>query len=81
MTSDAPAPAYTPSHIATAADLAIELLFDDPQVSLTTRDRDLLTLAVNAIQTVLANPAATLEQVITSCYDTGPEEVLSWLRR
>jgi hypothetical protein len=76
-----PAPVYTHGQIATAADLAIELLFDDPGISLTNRDRDLLNLMVNATQTALANAAVTLEQVIVSCYDTDPEEVLSWLRR
>lgn len=82
MTSDAaPAPVYTRDQIATAADLAIELLFDDPGISLSSRDRDLLNLAVNTAMTVLDNAAATLEQVIAACYDRDTEEVLSWLRR
>jgi hypothetical protein len=74
---------YTHERISTALDLAIELLFDHPQLSphLDTRDRDLLTLAANATQAALVNPATTLEQVIDACYDRGPEEVLSWLRR
>jgi hypothetical protein len=76
-----PAPVYTQAQIGTAADLAIELLFDHPQLAhLSTRDRDLLTLAANATQAALVNPATTLEQVISACYDRDAEEVLRWMR-
>jgi hypothetical protein len=75
------APVFTGSQVAKAASDAVELLFDAPGISLADRDRDLLNLAANVTLTLLAAPGATLDQVITACYDRGPEEVLSWLRR
>jgi len=60
----------------TAVNAAADLVHDG--LGLGDRDMDVLNLVVNATATLIDNPDATLDDVITEQYSTDPEELRGW---
>ena len=68
---------YGYGQVMAAANQAADMVIEELQLP-DCGARDIVNLVVNALGTLLEDPAASLDKVIRDNYGEDPEEVLSW---